>query len=924
MRRLVLAALATALLAASAPASASAAFGLKELDATFTDAGGATQSGAGQHPATFTLELAVNTKPEPALPEIEEVPDGEVKDLTIQLAPGLVGNPTAVAPCSIVDFLDEAKCSKATRLGTATFTIGGPGPANTHEAALFNLDPPPGSVAKVGFMAVAVPVTAEAAVKPTPPYNVFTKSANIPNVVSFYAAKVALWGVPAASIHDAERGGPAGIPEVPFLTSPRACEGPLPTSFEAKSWQGPTFTESILTHDDAEPPQPLGFTGCEKLGFAPRAAAQPSTDRASSPSGLDVSVDVEDEELANPLGTADSDIKKATVVLPQGVTLNPSVAEGLAVCSEADFAAESLKPGQGCPQASKVGTVEVETPLLEGELLKGSLFVATQGENPFHSLIALYLVVKDPALGILVKLAGKVTPNPRTGQIETTFGEPGQEIPQFPLSHVRFHLHEGGRSPLITPPACGPYTTEATFTPWADPGHPHTVPSSFQITKGVGGGPCPPAGPPPFSPGFEAGTLNNQAKAFSPFSLRLTRRDGDQDLTRFSATLPPGLLGDLAGISQCSDAQIAAARAKSGRGEQASPSCPANSRIGALSGGAGVGSELTYVPGTLYLAGPFGGDPLSAVAIVPAVAGPFDVGDIVVRVGLTLDPTTAQVEVDAAHSEPIPHILAGIPLSVRDVRVLADRPRFTFNPTDCEPFQTRGTIWGGGADPFSALDDSPVSRAARFQAANCAGLAFKPKLAFKLKGGTRRGAHPVLRTVVTPRAGDANFKSAVVTLPRSAFLDQAHIKTICTRVQFAAGAGNGAGCPPGSVYGKAKAWTPLLDEPAEGPVFLRSSNHNLPDLVVALKGPPQAAVQVELAGRIDSHKGGIRASFEALPDVPVSRFVLEMQGGDKGLIVNSRDLCSRNSRASASARLAAQNGDRESASPLVRPTGCKH
>ena len=303
------------------------------------------------------------------------------------------------------------------------------------------------------------------------------------------------------------------------------------------------------------------------------------------------------------------------------------------------------------------------------------------------------------------------------------------------------------------------------------------------------------------------------------------------------------------------------------------------------------------------------------MAITPAVAGPFDVGTIVVRVGLTLDPTTARVKVDPAHSEPIPHILAGIPLAVRDVRVFADRPHFTLNPTDCDPFATEAQIWGGGADPFSAADDSPLSRAAPFEAANCAGLGFKPAFAFRLKGGTRRGAHPALRTVVTPRPGDANFKRVIVTLPRSAFLDQAHIRTICTRVQFAAKA-----CPQGSVYGHARVWTPLLDEPAEGPVYLRSSNHNLPDLVMALKGPPSAAVEVELAGRIDSHKGGIRASFESIPDVPVSRFVLEMQGGKKGLIVNSRDLCAGPSKASGS--LQGQNGRRLAIGPLVRPSGC--
>jgi hypothetical protein len=260
---------------------------------------------------------------------------------------------------------------------------------------------------------------------------------------------------------------------------------------------------------------------------------------------------------------------------------------------------------------------------------------------------------------------------------------------------------------------------------------------------------------------------------------------------------------------------------------------------------------------------------------------------------------------------------------VRDIRVLADRPDFTLNPTSCREAQTLATIWGGGSDFLSAADDAPFGAASRFQAASCASLAFEPKLAIKLRGGVRRGAHPALRAVVTPKPGQANFDRAVVTLPRSAFLDQGHIRTICTRVQFAAGAGNGAACPPGSVYGKARAWSPLLDEPAFGPVFLRSSNNNLPDLVVALKGPPSAPVDVELSARIDSVKGGIRSTFTAIPDLPVSRFILDMQGGKKGLIVNSRNLCHKPRRNRAKANLRGQNGRLSKTKPRVIAATCQ-
>lgn len=911
-----------AYLFAAAPAGAN--FGLKELGVTFTSGANPAYQ-AGGHPFELRTDLASITHPEPALPEFGELVDGDVKDLTISMPPGIAAALTAIPHCSNADFLafNGPLCAPGSAIGSATVTAGDPGSTST--APVYILDPPPGVVMKIGFQVLGVVlVTAEVAVNPTPPYNAVVRVTNVPNLAQFYSSHVTLWGVPADPAHDAERGGPAEAPEVAFLTSPRACEGTLSAHFEALAWQGDLFGQDVALSDDSETPAELGFRECGRLGFAPRSEARPTTDRAESPSGLDFELEIEDESLANPAGIADSDIKKATVTLPEGMTLNPSVAEGLVACSPPQFAAESLgsAPGEGCPQASKVGTVEAETPLLGGRVLKGGLFVATQNDNPFGSLIALYMVIREPELGLIFKLAGRVSPNPHTGQIETTFGEPGQEIPQYPLDSVRIHLREGGHSPLITPPACAPYKTTATFTPWADPDRPFVNESSFEITSGVDGGPCPPPGALPFEPGFQAGTLNNDAGSYSPFYAHLLRRDGDQDLTRLSINLPPGVLGRLAGVSQCPEAQIAAAKAQTGRAELASPSCPESSAIGRTSTGVGVGSQLAYTPGRLYLAGHYNGDPLSVVAIVPAVAGPFDVGTVVVRVALALDPRNAVVVVDGAASDPIPHILEGIVLKVREVEIYADRPDFTLNPTGCRESQSTATVFGASLDVFDPADDVGVERSARFQAANCAARGFSPRLAFSLKGGTRRGAHPAFSAVITPRPGDANFSRAVVTLPRSAFLEQGHIRTICTRVQFAAGEGNGAECPAGSIYGQARAWTPLLDEPAQGPVYLRSSDHNLPDLVVALKGPPQAAVRVELVGRIDSHKGGIRSTFEHIPDVPVSRFVLEMQGGAKGLIVNSRGLCTKPSKATA--RLSGQNGRKSNTAPRVRAKRCPH
>ncbi len=540
------------------------------------------------------------------------------------------------------------------------------------------------------------------------------------------------------------------------------------------------------------------------------------------------------------------------------------------------------------------------------EPIEGSLYVAKPYENPFDSLIVVYVVIKVPSRGVIVKLSAKVAPDPETGQLVTTF----DDIPQISVaSSFGLHFREGARSPLVTPPTCGTYESTATFTSWADLGHPVTLHPSFMIDRGVNGGLCP-TGAPPFHPSFTAGTINNNAASYSVAQIRLTRQDGDQDLTKFSTVLPKGLAAKLAGVSRCSDAAIEAAKAKTGLQERADPSCPANSEIGHVLGGAGVGSVLTYAEGKLYLAGPYNGDPLSVVAIVPAVAGPFDVGTIVTRQALRLNPDTGKGEVDGSHSDPLPHILAGIPLKVRDIRAYVDRPDFTFNPTNCDPLAFEATLWGGGSDVFSSADDSPISLSARFQAANCSLLGFKPKLSLKLSGSTHRGGFPALRAVVRPRAGDANIGKAQVTLPRSVFVEQGHFRTVCTRVQFAA-----SQCPPGSVYGHIKAFSPLLDEPLQGPVYLRSSTHELPDLVFALRG----IVDLNVVGHIDSVKGQLRSTFSSVPDAPVSKVVLKMQGARKSLIVNSTNLCRATQRAKAN--LTGQNAKTHDFSPVVG-NGC--
>jgi hypothetical protein len=518
----------------------------------------------------------------------------------------------------------------------------------------------------------------------------------------------------------------------------------------------------------------------------------------------------------------------------------------------------------------------------------------------------------------MVKQAGKVELDPSTGQIKTTFGD----LPPIPYTSFKLHFREGGRAPLVTPQACGTYETVSRLTPFSS-SEPKTVLSNMTIERGPDGGACPSGGLPPFKPGLIAGSINNAAGRFSPFNVRLFRTDAEQEFTRFSIKLPPGVVGKLAGIPFCADAQIAAAIARTGihggAEELAAPSCPAASEIGHSLAGAGVGGALTYVPGKLYLAGPYHGSAISLVAITAAKAGPFDLGTVVIRQAFKVDPESGEVFLDATGSDPIPHIIKGVPVHARDIRAYTDRPNFVLNPSSCKRTSTATTLLGSGLDFSSEADDRPVTVSTPFQAADCAALPFKPRLSLKLKGGTNRGSHPALTATLRMNGfGEAGIQRTQVTLPRSEFIENAHFDTICTRVQFKAGAVPGEKCPAGSIYGKAVARTPILDEPLTGPVFLRSSEHQLPDVVASLHN---GEIDVVLVGRVDSVKGRLRNTFEATPDAPVSSVTVSLLGGKKGLFVNSTDLCKGTHRAIAD--FTGHNGKRHKFNPELVATGCK-
>jgi hypothetical protein len=923
-------------------------FGIEHFEMRAEDEQGKEVTKAGVRPFQLTTTIVANAGrqhgsdredaeiEQPALP----------RNLRFTLPAGLVGSATAVPQCELAVFLRPIPdgegvngCPDETAIGVSSVSINDDNlRLNRLAVPVFNLPPARGEPARFGLMVAGVASIIDTSVDPADGYRITAEVRNVPQVIQFLAATTTIWGVPGDQSHDASRGwdcafqylahahpdecvAPATRRGQPFLRMPTQCRDKLTFDAGFEPWNTPPG--SVL--DTAASESQESLRACNQVPFDPRISASLTSRLAQNPSGLDFELSLPNPWPEDANAAPEAQPNRIEVALPKGVTINPSQAEGLATCPPERYAAERYdsRPGEGCPEASKIGSIEASSPLIE-EKLEGSLYVATPYRNPFDSLIAVYVVARSAERGVLVKQPLEVRPDERTGRLVSI----AEDAPPLPYDHFRLHFREGARSPLITPPGCGTFHTTARFVPYSAVDLDNPAPDEvvertappFTIDRGVDGGACP-QGSAPFHPGFEAGTLNNQAGSYSPFAMRITRRDGEQDLSRFSAVLPPGVLGRIAGVGRCSEAAIARAASRTGqdggRSEIIDPSCPFSARLGSTLAGAGVGSQLIYVPGSLYLAGPYNGAPLSVVAITPAVAGPFDAGVVVVRVALTLDPVSGKVEVDGSASDPIPHILKGIPLNLRDLRVSVDRPGFTLNATSCAEERTVATLFGAGT-VLAPLPDTPVARIARYQAAGCRGLGFKPKLGIKLKGGTRRATFPALRVHYRPRAADANLKRLALAFPSSAFIEQGHFRTICTRVQFAAGAGHGSQCPKGAVYGRARVWTPLLDEPLVGPVYLRSSDNNLPDAVLALRG----IVDIEVAARIDSVKGRLRAIVDSAPDAPVSRVIVDMHGGQKGLFVNSRNLCVKPKRNRARVNLRGQNGRRSATRPVVRAERC--
>jgi hypothetical protein len=857
---------------------------------------------AGAHPdlARFNFDLNSVSDPQPVAAQTKS-PAGSIRDVTVGLPPGFVGNTNAVEECTSAE-LTTLACPASSVVGRFDGIIYPPEASHywTLSYPIFNMSHPRGVVSDLAFVPLGAPVHIKATLDPTNQYAIQTTTPNVNEALPAYTANVTIWGVPSDSSHDSERCTDQGpildtskecstdAPQAPFLSAPSRCDTDhVMRLHHYDSWQEPgKFGPEV---DYTMPGQ---STNCDKPRFEPDVEIVTTGKQANTPTGLDVHVKIAQNENPNALATPP--VKRFTVTLPEGMSFSPSFADGLQSCTLAQMQLGNNDPVQ-CPDASRIGEVSLHTPLLP-KSAEGSMYLAAQGDNPFGSTFALILVIHDTEeRGALIKIPGRIDVDEQTGRIVTTF----EDTPQFPFDDLTLKFRNGPRAPLVSPPTCGKQTIGVEIASYAQPQKPIDASNTYQVTEGPNGTPCPPdSARRPFHPTFTGGTLNPVAGTYSPFLFRMTRSDDEQELSQVSTVLPPGLVAKIAGVSLCPDAAINSISTAlgAGKGELNNPACPASSEIGSVSAGLGAGPGPNYFPGKVYLAGPYKGAQLSLAVVAPGLAGPYDLGNVVVRAALHVNPETAQVR---AVSDPFPTNLHGVILRVRDIRLRVDRPQTTINPTNCSKMSVDGQITGVGGSVFTTADDSLFAASSPFQVGSCADLAFKPKLDFRLFGGTKRGAHPKFRATLRMPPGGANIKAASVALPHSEFLDQGHIKTICTRVQFAAN-----NCPAGSIYGTVSAKTPLLDETLTGPIYLRSSNHQLPDLVATFRG---GRIDANLVGRVDSINGGIRNSFDFVPDVPVTSATFDFFGGAKGLLVNSTNLCAAHARATA--KFQAQNGD---------------
>ncbi len=856
-------------------------FGFKSFETRTLDEDEADYGQAGGHPVSAAASFALNThtRVEKVASVGLEAVVGTTRVIDTDVPRGFAGNLQGVTQrCQSV--LDVVAVKSACPLGSVVGEIKIALEIGTTNSPIYLMESEDGALPQFAFHVNEFVYTLTPELRSDDHYSIRLASGPIAKeatpfsvtaTLCSFGGKVSVNESGGFEVDGCRKSGEPGANVIPFLTNPTRCVGGAPTTtISMDSWEHPGEWASASFASPA-------LTGCEDVKFEPNMSLVPTSDRADAPTGLDVELSMPTEGLVTPDGIAQANLADSKVVLPEGMTVNPAAANGLGACSSAQMAlGTNDKPA--CPESSKVGTAEIETPLLE-EHLHGVVYVAKQEDNPFKSLLALYLVVESEHYGLTVKIPGQISLDPTTGRLTATFNE----APEVPFSHLILHLTSGNHAALVNPPRCGTYTFSTQLTPWtvSDPSSPTpavsvngTVP--FKIEHGPDGGACPAGG---LQAKLAAGMGSTQAGGTGPFVLDLSREDGSARINALEIAMPPGLSGYLKGIPHCSDATLAGISTAEGTGasELANPSCPSSSLLGSVAVKVGAGVYPFYLnTAKAYLAGPYKGAPFSIAVVAPAVAGPFDLGTVVVRNALYIDPHTAQVKVI---SDPIPTVWHGIPLDLRELTVNIDRPNFILAPTSCEP-ATIGVRIGSEDGQTATLQN-------RFQVGGCEKLGFKPLFTASTSGKTSRKNGASLHVKLAYYPGQANIQTVKVQLPKVLPSRLTTLQKACTEQAFNT---NPATCPAGSIVGYAKASTPLLDNPLQGPAyFVSHGSAKFPELIIVLQGE---GVTVELAGETFINKAGVTsATFNHLPDAPVNTFELTLPQGPNSALSANKDLC---------------------------------
>lgn len=876
-RALALALAVTGSLALAGPATA---FELKSFDVGMTSPGtaaaptpNAPETLAGAHPdVTFDLQF-------PTAPDANdtEQPTESIRDLDVDLPRGLIFNPTVAPRCSSQQLSDgyAATCPIGTQIGVAYVGLSG----FEQEFEVFNITPPAGTPAQFGINVAGVIIRLNGRVRSGGDYGLSADVRGISQTLPLTGTRVVLWGTPAAEVNDAKRGPqlgdgavrPAGVPARALISSPGRCTGqPLEFRATGRSWTTPATSSPKAATTQRKGGAPLTMTDCAGLPFDPSVTVRPTTTAPDSPSGLDVTVAI--PQSADPQARASAHLKDLSILLPDGMNVNPSAADGLTACSPAQIGLTTAA-SPSCPSSSSLGSVTIDTPLLD-EPLRGRAYLATQRDNPFGTTLAMYLAAEGS--GVVVKLPGRIDADPTTGRLRVTFAD----NPELPFSTLRVALDGGPRAPLTTPAACGPQGVRIQATPWS--GAPaKELGDGFEIacTAGLGG----------FAPTFLAGTTSPTAGRFSPLSLSMTRPDGQAALRDLTFALPPGLLAKIAGVPLCGEAQAAAG------------TCDAGSRVGSATVTAGAGSRPFSLRGDVFLTGPYRGAPYGLVTRVRALAGPLNLGTVVVRQALHIDSEDTHV---TAISDPLPTILEGIPIRLRTLDVVLDRPGFTVNPTDCGAKSIAATL--------GAANGAAVAPASRFRVGGCEALPLSPTLSLRLVGKGRslqRRGHAGIEARMTMPPAQTGLRRVEVQLPLTLALDADNARGLC---KAEAGSARDPRCPSASKVGSATVRTPLLPQPLTGPVYLVEGVRTtaagrrvrtLPKLVLPLQG---GGVRLTLRANSLVRSKQLVAQFDRIPDAPVSRFDLKINGGNRGILAVTRDACRTDRRASL--RFVGQSG----------------